>query len=139
MTKQSAKALARLQAKSEPGRPTLDDDGTPVCIACGEHNIKLGADALLMLQGQWLPYRAHDVAAFVVDADTKLHIEELPNGQYVIITDVQGHPTKHAHTDCIRDLVNDSVNYDIEDEEDEDEDEDEEDFDFDFDFEERHR
>ncbi len=111
--------IARRKHDAAP-KIEVKDDGTPECLACGEKNIGLGSDALLMLRGQWMPYREHDVAAFVVSADTQLHIEQLPNGQLLIIPDVQGHPTKHAHLACIRDLVNDLMGIEMGGDEDED-------------------
>lgn len=129
VVKESLRSLRRKSAQPEPGKPKIDDDGTPECIACGEHNIGLGSDAVVMLRGRWMPYLQHDVAGFVVDPETAMQIEQLPNGQLLLIPDVHGHPTKHAHTECIRDLVNDLIGVGYDEYEDEDDyEEDEEDY-----------
>lgn len=126
--KESLRSLRGKKARPEPEKLKVDDDGTPECIACGEHNIGLGSDAVVMLRGRWMPYLQHDVAGFVVDPETAMHIEQLPNGQLLLIPDIQGHPTKHAHTECIRDLVNDLIGYDEDEDEDEDDEEDDEEY-----------
>ncbi len=81
-----------------------DEDMTPRCLACGISNVGIMEDAFVMIRGMWMTSREYDVPVFVLDPDTKIKVIQLPNDQFGIFVDYHG-PTKHAHKDCIEQVV----------------------------------
>jgi hypothetical protein len=94
------------------------DHMTPECDLCGQENVGVGVDTILILKGMWFPSIEYDVPLFLLDPDTRLRIIEMPNRQLALLPDTLGYPTKHAHTECLEQLVD---GYEEEEGEDEDE------------------
>jgi len=101
-----------------------DLDMTPECYLCGHKHIGIMENAVVIFKGQWYESSEYAVPVFVLDPDTQLRVLEMPNGQLVMVPDTFGHPTKHAHTDCMELMSQEFVD---EEEEEDDEDEDEDD------------
>jgi hypothetical protein len=105
--------LSRVVLESTP------DTLTPECSLCGEEHIGMGTPALVIFRGQWFPSTEYDAPVFLLDPDTKLRILQLPNGQLALVPDQLGHPTAHAHDECLEQLQDDGLCILEEDEEDE--------------------
>ncbi len=110
-------AELRRYTEGDLGPADSADVLTPECFLCGEEHIGVTNDAVLILKGQHFPSTEFDVPVFLLDPDTKLRILELPNGQLALVADTLGHPTKHAHQECLEMMADETYYDDDEDDE----------------------
>lgn len=86
----------------------ISSDGTPEAYCCG-YEVGLGSDAFILIRGTWFHSREYDTPVFLLDPDTKLRILQMPNGQLAFQSDDEGHPTLHAHKDCLEHVINEEI------------------------------
>lgn len=91
---------------------------TPECYLCGAAFVGIAEEAVVMLRGQWFHSIEYDTPVFLLDPDTRLTVLKMPNDQLALVPDQLGHPSKHAHLECLQQLAEEDEELEEDDEDD---------------------